>query len=250
MAPLVSIITPCYNAAPFLQNTIESVINQTYSNWEMLIVDDCSTDSSAEIIKQFAEKDSRIRYFRNQQPSGSPSKPRNIGIELAKGKYIAFLDADDVWLSQKLELQITEMEEKGLVFVYSDYEKINQNGDRNNRIIHMPQTATFWDVIETCVIPCLTVVIERNTIGDTRFKTIAKEDLAFWLEILRKGIIAHNCNCVLALYREMKNSRSSNKLDMIRNQWFILRQIEHVKPFIASIFMMKYLIYGFLKFLK
>lgn len=250
MPPIVSVITPCYNAEHYLTQTIESVINQSFQNWEMLIIDDCSSDNSRQIIESFATKDSRIRYFKTDAPSGSPSLPRNIGIDNSEGQYIAFLDADDLWFPDKLEKQVRFMEENGHSFIYSDYEKMNFLGKRDNRIIKMPKTSSFWDVIETCTIPCLTVMMTRDIIGNSRFKSIPKEDFAFWLDILKKGIKAFNVSEVLALYREQRQSRSSNKFDMIKNQWTVLRKIEGVKPFVASYFMVQYLFHGFFKFLK
>lgn len=248
--PLVSVITPVYNASHVIKETIESVINQTYKDWELLIIDDCSYDNSAEIIKKYADKDKRIKYLKTSHSSGSPSLPRNIGIDNAKGEYIAFLDADDIWLPNKLSVQIQFMEENKINFVYSDYEKIDYRGNRNNRIIKMPKQSTFWDVIETCTIPCLTVVLNRDIIGETRFKDIPKEDFAFWLDILKKDTHAYNVKGVHALYREQPNSRSSNKFQMIKNQWRVLRQIEGVKPVVASYFMLKYLFYGIKKYIK
>lgn len=250
MTHTVSIITPCYNAESYISHTIESVLSQSFKDWEMLIVDDCSKDNSRKIIEQYSTKDSRIKYFKTDSPSGSPSLPRNIGIGNASGKYIAFLDADDIWFPDKLEKQVKFLETNNYSFVYSDYEKMNYLGERNNRVIKMPDCSTFWDVIETCTIPCLTVLMTREIIGQTRFKSIPKEDFAFWLDILKKGVNAYNAGETLALYREQQQSRSSNKFDMIRNQWIVLRKIEGVKPFVASYFMFQYIIHGFLKFLK
>ena len=246
----MSIITPCYNAEKTIVTTIESVINQSFQDWEMLIIDDCSNDSSPEIIKKYADKDYRIKYFRTHKKSGSPSLPRNIGIENAKGKYIAFLDSDDVWLPDKLEKQIEFIEKNDYSFIYSDYEKINHLGERNNRIVKMPESASFWDVLETCTIPCLTALLTKDIIGNTRFKSIPKEDFAFWLEILKKNVDAYNTGKVHALYREQQTSRSSDKFAMIRNQWYVLRKVEGVKPVVATYFMIKYLLYGFLKYIK
>lgn len=248
--PLISIITPCYNASSVITHTIESVLAQTYHNWEMLIVDDCSADDSAEIIKKYSEKDSRIKYFKTEKASGSPSLPRNIGIENARGKYIAFLDSDDLWLPEKLEKQEAYAEENGYNFLYSDYEKINDEGVRHNRIVRMPGKSSFWDVIESCTIPCLTVFLTKDIIGKTRFKSIPKEDFIFWLDILKKDVIAYNVGEILALYREQKSSRSSNKFEMIKSQWEILRNVEGVKPFLASYFLMKFIFLGFLKYIK
>lgn len=246
----VSIITPCYNAENYISQTIESVISQTYTDWEMLIIDDCSTDNSAKIVNEYCNKDSRIKYLKTPSPSGSPSQPRNIGIEKASGEYIAFLDADDIWLPEKLQKQINFIKSYNYKFIYSDYEKINDVGIRRNRIIKMPVNVTFWDIIETCSIPCLTVLISSDTIGTTRFKNIPKEDFAFWLEILKKGIKAYNIGETLALYREQSQSRSANKFNMIRNQWYILRKVEGVKPIIATYFLIIYIFNGLIKYIK
>ena len=246
----VSIITPCYNAENTIEETIRSVLTQTFIDWELLIIDDCSTDNSAEIIKRHVANDSRIKYFKTDRCTGSPSLPRNIGINNAKGKYIAFLDADDIWLKDKLTKQITFMEENNIDFCYSDYEKINYSGIRSNRFLKMPSKATYWDVIESCYIPCLTVVLRRSVIGSTRFKDVKKEDWVFWLDILRKRIIAINCNENLALYREQKKSRSSNKIHMIKQQWSILRKEEGIKVPVALYFMCKYIFHGISKYLK
>lgn len=248
--PLVSIITPCYNAASYIGETIESVLAQTYTNWEMLIVDDCSTDKSKETILSYIAKDDRIKYFKTITPSGSPAVPRNIGLDNSHGEYVAFLDADDLWLPEKLEKQVEYCIKSGDRFVYSDYEKIDLKGNKNNRLIKMPPKSTYWDVLETCTIPCLTVLIAKDLIGTHRFRSIPKEDFAFWLELLKQGEEAFNQGEVLALYREQPNSRSSNKFKMIRNQWYVLRRIERVKPLIAIYFMVTFLTHGLLKFLK
>lgn len=247
---LVSIITPCYNAAAFIGSTIESVLKQTYPHWEMLIVDDCSTDSSADIIKSFADKDCRIRYFTTDKSSGSPSLPRNIGLDNSKGEFIAFLDADDLWLQDKLQQQVDFIEGYNHDFVYSDYEKMNYEGERNDRIVKMPLKSSFWDVIESCSIPCLTAFIRRKIIGSIRFRSIPKEDFAFWLDILKRDVIAYNTGQVTALYREQRQSRSSNKWKMISQQWFVLRNVQGMKSMVALYCMSVFLVKGFFKFLK
>lgn len=247
---LISIVTPCYNASSVISQAIDSVVNQTYQNWEMLIVDDCSTDSSASIIKEYVEKDGRIKYFKTETASGSPSLPRNIALEYARGEYIAFLDSDDVWLENKLEEQLLFMKSNNHDFVYSDYEKIEWNGNRNKRIIKARPVSSYWDILESCDIPCLTVLLKTSLIGQTRFKNIDKEDYVFWLEILRQGIKAYNTQKVHALYREAKNTRSSNKLSMFKKQWKVLREIEGVKIIPAIYFILIYSFRGLVKYLK
>ena len=138
MLPLVSIITPCYNAAPFISQAIESVLAQSFGDWEMIIVDDCSSDDSLSIIQKYARIDSRIRYLRTDKPSGSPTLPRNMGIKEAKGRYIAFLDSDDIWLPNKLSDQLKVFEKSEVAIVFSNYEKVSLGGERCGREVMAP----------------------------------------------------------------------------------------------------------------
>lgn len=246
----VSIITPCYNAESTIVQTIESVVNQTYQNWEMLIVDDFSSDNSAEIIKNYASKDNRIKYFKTNKPSGSPSLPRNIGIENAKGKFIAFLDADDLWLPDKLKKQVIFMEENAVNLSYSYYEKMSWNEDRNNRLIKTRPLTTYKSILKSNSIPCLTSMITRSAIGETRFKQIPQEDFCFWLDILKKGYVAYNMCESTALYRVSKDSRSSNKLDMFKGHWNVIRNHQHIPLIKCLYYMTTYTILGLKKYLK
>lgn len=247
---LISIITPCYNAAATISQTIKSVIRQNYQNWEMIIIDDCSSDNSAELIHHFCERDKRIRYLTTSTPSGSPALPRNIGIDNAKGDYIAFLDSDDVWLPDKLQKQIDAIKMNGYELMYSFYEKIDWEGTRNNRIIRTRGKSTYKSLLKSNSIPCLTSIISRGAIGDTRFKQIPQEDFCFWLDILKKGYVAYNLGEVTALYREAKMSRSSNKLDMFKGYWNVIRNHQHIALLPACYYMITYTIFGFAKYLK
>ncbi len=247
---MVSIITPCYNAEDYISHTIESVVNQTFKDWEMLIVDDCSTDSSRLIIESYAVSDPRVKYFKTDYPSGSPSMPRNIGIENASGKYIAFLDADDQWLPDKIERQVRFMEDNNYDLSYSFYEKMDWQGNRNNRIIHTRDITTYKNLLKSNSIPCLTSMIRKCVIGETRFKQIPQEDLCFWLDILKKGIKAYNLKEITALYREAKNSRSANKLDMFKGYWNVIRNHQNISLIPACFDMITYTILGFAKYLK
>lgn len=248
--PLVSIITPCYNADSYIAYTIESVLNQTYTNWEMLIIDDCSSDHSYDIIKSYLNRDNRIRYIKTTMPSGSPSTPRNIGIDNAIGELIAFLDADDIWLPKKLEWQIKFMTEQNCKFVYSNYEKMDWNGNRNNRAIYAQSKSTYNSLFKTNSIPCLTVILHKDLIGETRFKDIPQEDYCMWLDILKKNYIAYNIHQVTALYREARKSRSTNKISMFRGYWNVIRNHQHISFISSCIYMISYTIYGIIKYLK
>lgn len=248
---MISIITPCYNAEKYIAKTIESVLNQTYTDWEMLICDDCSTDNSRELVEFYCRKDNRIKLLRTNINTGTPAEPRNIGIQNSKGEYIAFLDSDDIWFPEKLEKQLYFMQTHKYDFVYSNYEKINEEGIRDNRRIIVASKADYKSLLKSCEIPFLTALVRRDVIGCLRFISKPKEDYIFWLQLLKRtNITAYNVNQVLALYRETENSRSSNKFKMIKGQWNILREVEDLS-YLYSIFCLSiYLAKGFLKYIK
>lgn len=249
--PLISIITPCHNNRKTIQETISSVLQQTYPHWEMLIVDDCSTDDSDSIIQTYCKQDTRIKFFKTDKPSGSPSLPRNIGLDNAHGDYICFLDADDCWFPNKLEEQLEFCEKNHYTFVYSNYEKMSSEGIRNNRIIKTKSFSDYYDNLKTCEIPCLTTFIKSNIIQDLRFCNIKKEDYVFWLEILKKNNIkAYNTNQIHALYRESKNSRSANKVKMIKAQWYVVHHIEKINLIRSVYYLITFLWYGFKKYIR
>ena len=163
--PLVSIITPCYNAAPFISQAIESVLAQSFGDWEMIIVDDCSSDDSLLIIQEYARIDSRIRYLRTDKPSGSPTLPRNMGIKEAKGRYIAFLDSDDIWLPNKLSDQLKVFEKSEVAIVFSNYEKVNLDGERSGREIIAPCEVDYPLLLKGNCIGCLTAMYDSALTG-------------------------------------------------------------------------------------
>lgn len=250
--PLVSIITPCYNASVFIQQTIDSVINQTYPYWELLVVDDCSTDDSTSIIRYYAEKDKRIKYLSTEKASGSPAKPRNIGLDNAAGDYIAMLDADDFWLPMKLEEQIRFLENNRYDFVYSDYEKVDCEGKRCGRIVKGRLVSTYNNTLNSNDIPCLTTLIKKELVNNVRFEfePPGREDFVVWLKILKAGHKAYNTGKVHALYRQDKNSISGDKFIMFKRQWYVLRNIEKLDLFSAVSCILKYAIRGYFKYLK
>lgn len=249
MEGLVSIITPCYNSASYIAQTIESVISQTYKEWEMLIIDDCSTDNSVEIIEIYCKKEPRIRYLKTEVSSGSPTKPRNLGIYEAKGKFIAFLDSDDLWTPDKLEMQLP-LFSNNIAIIYSFYEKISENGDRSGRIVKSLESHTYESLLYGNEIGCLTVVIDISKVGKMYFQYIGHEDYALWLAILKKGFVAKNVQKVLGFYRVRKSSVSSNKIHVIRWVWKIYRNNEKMSIFNALFYLISDLIKSFLKFLK
>ena len=241
MEELVSVIMPVHNAETFLNQSIQSVIVQAYQNWELLVIDDCSNDNSAIVIQKFIQQDNRIKYFKTDKPSGSPILPRNIGIENAKGRYIAFLDSDDAWLPNKLETQLKMFEQyEDMAICFSNYEKMTEEGERNNRVVQAPAITTYKQLLLGNVIGCLTAVYDTQKVGKVFFKKHSHEDYILWLDILKKGYLARNTNIVEALYRVRENSVSSNKLKTLFWQWDIYRNVENIGLFRSCYYFMNY----------
>lgn len=183
-AGLVSIIMPSYNTAPYIKQTIQSVLDQTYTNWELIIVDDCSTDNTDEVLENI--KDSRIRYFKNDKNSGA-AVSRNKALREAKGQWIAYLDSDDLWMPEKLEKQIHFMETNGYAFSYTNYEEIDVNGNKTGVSITGPKKITKTGMFNYCWPGCLTVMFDANKIGLIQIEDIKKNnDYAMWLKVCRK----------------------------------------------------------------
>ena len=248
--PKVSIIIPCFNSETTIGSTIDSVIAQSFTDWEIIVVDDSSTDNSPAIIKSYIAHNDRIRYFKTLTNSGSPSLPRNIGIEQSRGRYIAFLDSDDLWLPQKLEDQVRFMENNEYDVSYSYYEKIAADGERTGRIIKTFKECDYDTLMKTNSIPMLTSMITKEAVGNSRFLPILQEDICFWLDILKKGYVAYNMCELTALYRVNKQSRSSNKMMMLVGFWNVLRK-EQKLPLLRCLYnMMYYIVIGIKKTLS
>jgi glycosyltransferase involved in cell wall biosynthesis len=247
---LVSVITPNYNCAPYLAQTIESVQAQTFPDWEMIIVDDCSSDDSPAIAQKYAQKDRRIRFFQTPSRSGSPREPRNLALRMARGRYAAFLDSDDLWLPGKLEHQLPLFQDDKTAIVFSNYEKINGDGRRSGRVVRSPPTVDYRRLLKTNCIGNLTAVCDTAKTGKPVFEHPGHEDYALWLDILRRGFIARNTGAVEALYRVRPRSVSSRKGMAVRWQWNIYRRRLNLSvPQSARLFCC-YLFNGVLKYIK
>ena len=248
---LISIITPCYNAEKYIVQTIESVLCQTRTDWEMLVVDDCSTDGTADIVLQYAKDDPRIKYFKTVNPSGSPTLPRNIGIENATGRYIAFLDSDDLWLPTKLEEQVkTLVANPNAAVVFSCYDKINEKGEQLGRVDTSVSKVSYEELLYGNVIGCLTGMYDTEKVGKVFMRYVGHEDYVLWLEILKKGYVAVNTCNVQAMYRVRSGSVSADKFKAARWQWNIYRNVECLSIFKAVRCFVAYAFKGFLKSLK
>lgn len=229
--PLVSIITPVYNAERFLSDTIKSVKNQTYEKWELLLVDDCSKDNSVSIIKEFQKSDHRIKYIKLEKNSGA-SVTRNTGIKNAKGRFIAFVDSDDIWEPNKLEIQIKYMLDKKLGFTFTSYRYMKENGTKTNKVAKAPKKINYNGLLKNTIIGCSTVVVDRKIIGDFFMPLVKKgQDTATWLMILRSQEYAYGIEEVLVDYRLVGNSLSSNKIKALKRTWNTYRNVEKLNIF-------------------
>ncbi len=223
MKVLISIITPSYNSSKTIEQTIISVLKQSYENWELIIIDDKSTDYSVKIIQKYADLDSRIKLLKNKINSGV-AYSRNIGLDHINGNYVCFLDSDDYWDSDKLEVQIKEMLNNNLSILTSSYQEVNLENIFVGNPIEVPDKTTYKSLLKTNSIPCLSVMFESSIANKYRFKKIGHEDYVFWLEVLNDGYTAHGLKKVLAYYRVGNSSLSSNKFKAATFQWNIYRK--------------------------
>ncbi|MBM6993653.1 MAG: glycosyltransferase [Prevotella sp.] len=244
---LVSIIMPMYNSAKYVGEAIDSVLSQTYTFWELLVVDDGSTDDSVQIVKRYCQQDSRIRLLFNTNHIQQPSAPRNAGLCEAQGQFIAFLDSDDCWLPAKLNEQLKLFADHGVAAVYSNYEKMAEDGKRSNRVVRAPESVSYDQLLYGNVIGNLTGIYDRNKVGTVNILDIHHEDYAMWLAILAKGFIARNTNTVTALYRLRPSSITSNKLKVLSWQWNIYRQVEHIGFFKSCYYYLHYAVRAYIK---
>lgn len=231
----VSIITPTYNCGKYIGETIESVINQSYKDWEMIIVDDCSKDDTQEIVEKYIEKDNRIKYIKLEQNSGA-AIARNKAMELATGKYMAFLDSDDIWISDKLEKQIKFMEEKNYNITCTKYEQIDEMGKLLGKVIKAKNRVDYNGILLTCPVGNSTVMYNVEKLGKFVVPNIRKRnDDALWLQMLKKETYIYGIDEVLMKYRIRGNSISSNKVDLVKYHWHLYRKIENLS-ILRSIF--------------
>jgi len=246
--PLVSIITPSYNASKFIEETLESILKQTYSNWELIIIDDCSTDNSIEILQPYIEQDSRIKVLLNETNLGAASS-RNRGLDIANGDYIAFLDSDDLWLPQKLSKQIAFMQQENVLLSYTSYYAMNETG-RTIGLYTIKSKTTYHDLLKTSSIGTLTTIYSAKELGKFYFKQIGHEDYVMKLSILKRIPFAKGIQEPLAKYRILSNSLSSNKIKVATWQWYIYRNIEKLSLLKSIYYFMHYTYYGFTKYKK
>jgi teichuronic acid biosynthesis glycosyltransferase TuaG len=239
--PLVSIITPSYNAECFIEACIASVKAQSYNNWEMIIVDDCSKDKSVVTIERLMFDESRIKLISLSENVGA-ANARNRALKEAKGEYIAFLDSDDLWEEKKLEKQISFMQKYKYAFTFTAYVPISEDATRQYSVVNVPQEIDYAGYCQNTIIGCLTVMIDREQTGDFRMPVIkSSQDMALWLLLMKRGFNAYGLNEVLAKYRLVENSNTSKKIDAAKDVWRVYREIEQLPLLKSSWYFVHYI---------
>ena len=235
MNELVTVITPAYNAERFIVKTIQSVQDQTYQNWEHLVVIDCnSKDSTEKLVQEISAKDPRVKCIKSPKALGAANN-RNVGIDLAKGVYLAFLDADDLWTPDKLEKQIGFMQKNNYDFTFTAFTRISEDSQKTGSFLQVPSRVNYTDLLKDNRIGCLTAVIKKSAFKDIFFEETGWEDLNLWLHLLKQTQYAYGINESLAYYRIVNGSRSNNKLYSAGRKWDTFRKVEKMN-LISSIY--------------
>ena len=236
---MISIVVPVYNAAPYIENTVQMVLQQTYQDFELILVDDCSTDNSVDLLEELLEqrKDVRLRLVKKERNQGAAAA-RNTGLDMASGRYIAFLDADDVWLPHRLEAGLRFMEEKKAGFVFSAYEFGDEQARGTGKIVHVPEKLTYRKALSRTVVFTTTTLFDTTLVPKEllRMPTVPSEDTATWWQILRNGHVAYGLDQVLAIYRRPAKSLSSNKLVALQRIWNLYRKQEKLGLFSSAFY--------------
>ncbi len=257
---LVSIIVPMYRAAAYIADTIEMVFSQTYCRWELLLVDDCSGDGSVEAVEKalsaYEHRPSEavlenVRHIEEylcgegkevflicKNKNEGAAAARNTGMDLAGGQYIAFLDADDIWVPDKLRKQLVFIKEKQAGFLFSAYEFGDEEARPTGRVVHVPEVLTYKKALSRTVIFTTTVVFDRNIVPDElmRMPRVESEDTATWWQVLRAGYTAYGLDEVLAVYRRPAGSLSSNKFKAVKRIWNLYRGQEKLSVFASAFY--------------
>lgn len=248
MNGLVSIITPTYNSAKYIAQTIHSVQQQSYTNWEMLIVDDCSTDATVEIIQNLMDDDNRIHLIKLSKNSGA-SKARNEAIQQVKGDFMTFLDADDIWFPDFIKNSIQTIQETGIPFVFSSYRRSNEDLEFVYSDFIVPQKVNYTDILKTNSISCLTAFLDVKTLGVKKMPDILKrQDMGLWLQYLKEIPFAYGIQEPQAIYRIRENSLSRNKKSLLKYQWQFYREVEKLSILASAYYMIQWMVRGFLKY--
>lgn len=246
--PLVSVIMPAYNVEKYIEEAINSVLAQSYTNWELLVIDDGSTDKTLQIVQKIAEKDNRVFLIRNEKNMGV-ARTRNRGFELCTGEYVALLDSDDIWHTEKLEKQVDLAKTTGADILYCSYRIVDDNGQKKCNDLIVPEVLDYKFLLVENIIGLSTAFLKSEIVKKYRFNpNFYHEDYVFWLQLLQDGKKARGLKEVLSDYRLVPNSRSANKWNSAKNRWLIYRKYLK-KSFIESAFLfVNYALAGFRKY--
>lgn len=239
---LISIVIPVYNAEKYIDETIKSIIDQTYQNWELLLVDDCSKDKSKEIISKYTKIDHRIRYYL-QEKNGGPALARNRGIAEAKGEFICFLDADDLWVKDKLEIQYKFMKDNKYAFSFTGYEFANGEGIPNGKRVIVPEKISYKQALKNTTISTCGVMFNMNilTKEDIYMPNVKSEDTACWWKVLKKVEFAYGIPKVMFYYRRNSGTLSANKFEAIKRIWYLYRKVEKINIISSTYYFICYM---------
>ena len=245
---MVSIIMPAYNVENCISDSIHSIINQTYTNWELIIVDDASTDNTRNVIEEFSSKDNRIKLLKHSKSMGA-GIARNNAIKNASGNFIAFLDADDLWKQNKLEVQRAFMKANNATICYASYELINEQGNPLNKIVQSLPSINYKKQLKCNYVGNLTGMYNSSIIGKIAIPKIKKrQDWVMWLKVIERVGEAKGINEVLASYRVRKNSVSSNKISLLKHNYNVYRKSLGFSQLKSVIYLFKFLYeYFFIK---
>lgn len=246
---LVSIITPAFRVASVIGETIRSVIAQTHSNWEMLIAEDCSPDNTREVIRQWERTDPRVRLIALER-NGGPALARNAALERASGRWIAFLDSDDLWLPQKLERTIEHAQKHQAAFIFTGFRRMTADGSAIGRYVGASHSLSYRQLLGNTAIATSTVLLDRNMVGDIRMRNTYYDDFDCWLQILKRGHLAFGLDEDLTRYRVMGQSVSRNKSRSAAHVWRAYRDLEKLNLPASLWYFSQYAIRGLLKYRK
>ncbi len=248
-SPEISVIIPAYNAQDHIEATIRSVQEQTFTDWELIVVDDGSEDRTAEIIRNMACSDSRIRFIANERNRGVAFS-RNRGIDTSKGRFIAFLDADDLWRAQKLEKQLELAAQTGAEIIYCSYALIDSDSKPCGRDFLVSPSAGLKRTLWRSELSCSTVLIRASALKSLRFEEDQPhEDLVLWLRLFQSGCRAAGIREVLAEYRVMWGTRSADKSRSAANRWHVYRNVIHLGFLPSCWYFIRYCINGLIKYM-
>ncbi|CAM4245064.1 glycosyltransferase family 2 protein [Listeria booriae] len=236
----VSVIMPCYNAENIIAESIESVLSQTHQDLQLIIIDDCSTDKTVARVMPYLQ-DQRILLIQLPQNSGVATA-RNIGMQYGTGRFIAFLDSDDIWMTEKIATQVDAAETQDVPLVYSAYHTFQENTESIIKTVHVPDSIDYQGLLRNTIIGCLTVLVDREKTGDFAMPNIpGGEDTATWLGILKENGAAYGINQPLAYYRVTSTSLSGNKWRMARRTWQMYRETQDLSFFTTCICFSSYI---------